>query len=181
MVFLSSGVSEALYSDEAMNTPACSIIIRLSFTAWAGGPDLPSSSPSYSGMGKSCSEIWVTSASARVSSLAASAARRALYDPVRIEPAKTRIFGMVIGGSGKPQLKHFCATLVPAWSGMGSACGENARAPRRGSWLSALAVDPDLRRRQIQPDAFGRMRAHARKRARDRRHDRIGELDEGSG
>ena len=35
----------------------------------------------------------VTSAPASTSSLVASAASRALYEPVRIEPAKTRILG----------------------------------------------------------------------------------------
>src|SRR5262249_36172249 len=38
----------------------------------------------------------VTSDSASASSLTASAASRALNDPVRIEPAKTRIFGVAI-------------------------------------------------------------------------------------
>src|SRR6478735_4473493 len=125
-------------------------------------------------MGKSCSEIWVTSASASVRSLVASAARRALCDPVRIEPAKTRIFGMDIGGSGMPQLKHFRAKLVLHLIRDGHRPAEEMRAPRAGYPPSALAVDPDLRRRQIQPDAFGRLRAHARKLARNRRDDRIG-------
>src|SRR5437764_583830 len=40
----------------------------------------------------------VTSAPVSASSLAASAASRALNEPVRIEPANTRIFGTDIGG-----------------------------------------------------------------------------------
>src|SRR5262245_36618091 len=43
--------------------------------------------------------MCVTSAPASASSLAASAAIRALYESVRIEPAKTRILGSGIGGS----------------------------------------------------------------------------------
>src|SRR2546426_5941600 len=49
-------------------------------------------------MGKSASEISVTSASASASSFAASAASRALKEPVRTEPASTRILGAAIGG-----------------------------------------------------------------------------------
>ena len=41
----------------------------------------------------------VTSAPVSASSLAASAASRALCEPVRIEPANTRIFGTAIDGS----------------------------------------------------------------------------------
>jgi hypothetical protein len=41
----------------------------------------------------------VTSAPASASSLAARAASRALNEPVRIEPANTRIFGMGIDRS----------------------------------------------------------------------------------
>ena len=46
MVFFRSGVTDALYSGLAMNTPECSDIIRLRLRAGSGTPDLASASPS---------------------------------------------------------------------------------------------------------------------------------------
>src|SRR5687767_15904858 len=43
----------------------------------------------------------------------------------------------------------------------------------------SLAIDPDPRRRNVQPDSFGGLGGNAGQRFRDRRSDGIGELDEG--
>src|SRR5262245_3105658 len=103
--------------------------------------------------------MCVTSAPASASSLAASAAILALYEPVRMEPAKTMILGSGIGGSRMTGYDR-CRAVSPPSSG------------------SSPAIHPHTGGREIEPDALGGLGGHADKRLRDRRHGRISELDE---
>src|SRR3954447_10646602 len=98
----------------------------------------------------------VTSAPVSASSLAASAASRALYEPVRIEPAKTRIFG-----TGMTPIIHR-PSGAPKMIRAGSRPGRHdiPSYENRQQELSVLAIDPHPRRRQILPDQFGGMCRH---------------------
>src|SRR5258707_1353843 len=109
----------------------------------------------------------VTSASASINSLQASAASRALCEPLRSEPGKTRIFGAAI--------------RIPDYEGRATDDRISGLASAVVRPLpSMLAVDPHARRRNVGPDALGRLRLDAVERARNRRIGRIGELDERS-
>src|SRR4051812_18605861 len=98
----------------------------------------------------------VTSAPASSNSLVASAASRALCDPVRIEPAKTRTLGSIGGSGGDGRLSHDAHTvvmagLVPAisihWHGLAARIEKPGTRPgmTRRVWNSVLAIDPHAR------------------------------------
>src|SRR3981189_486003 len=105
----------------------------------------------------------VTSASAKVNSLAASAASRTLYDRARSEPGITRIFGTGMTTDDRGQME--------------ARIGRYPRSVVRSA-RSIPAVDPDPRRRDVHPDALGGFRPHAVEAFGDRRHRIVGELDE---
>src|ERR1700688_3676400 len=100
----------------------------------------------------------VTSASATTNSLAASAARRTLCEPLRSEPGMTRIFGPDIRRLFRPEPARGHAYHSTAREGSRRAAGRR----------SVLAIDPDARRRDVHPDAFGGFRADAVERLGDR-------------
>src|SRR5262245_56065344 len=99
----------------------------------------------------------VTSASASINSLVASAASRTLYDFARSEPGMTRIFGTAMADGGFRRhdtlMSHRLSSIPP--------------------------IHPYPRRRNIHPHPLGRFRAHAIEPLRDRRNRVVGELHEG--
>src|SRR5262252_1581346 len=105
----------------------------------------------------------VTSASASINSLLASAASRTLYDFARSEPGMTRIFGTGMGSRGRRtddrgQIKGLSSSVVCPLA-------------------SIPAVHPHPRRRNVHPHALGSFRLHPVKTLRERRDRVVGELN----
>src|SRR6516225_5421171 len=99
----------------------------------------------------------VTSASASINSLVASAASRTLYDLARSEPGMTRIFGTAMADDKGPVMDD----------GFGDIIRTVACAVVRPS---VPAIDPHPRRRNVHPYPLGGFRAHAVEPLRDRRN-----------
>src|SRR5215472_3567440 len=112
----------------------------------------------------------VTSASSSANSLAASAASRALCEPVRSEPGMTRILAVDIKGEMPDVGDQISEGEHPSPSSDLCHPSSDIRSP----------VHPDPCRRNIHPDPLRSFYRKAAEPFRQRRGDGISELHEGS-